>query len=79
VSNDRTIRAKGIGKDVVMAEFEVPPQTAGARDGIVGCVEGSIPDVTEFFNRPNPSSRTQYGLGFDSASNRNEYHESSWG
>jgi hypothetical protein len=31
-----------------------------------------------FFNSPNPSSRT-LALGVDSASNRNEYQESSWG
>jgi hypothetical protein len=42
-------------------------------------VAGSIPDeVIGFFNLPNPSSRTM-ALGFDSASNRNEYQESSWG
>jgi hypothetical protein len=39
-------------------------------------VAGSIPDeVIRFFNLPNISSRT----GVDSASNRNEYQESSWG
>jgi hypothetical protein len=32
----------------------------------------------DFFNVPNPSSRTM-ALGVDSASNRNEYQESSWG
>jgi hypothetical protein len=31
-----------------------------------------------FFNLPNPSSRTM-ALGFDTACNRNEYQESSWG
>jgi hypothetical protein len=30
-----------------------------------------------FFNLPNPSNR--YGSGVYSASNRNEYQESSWG
>jgi hypothetical protein len=39
-------------------------------------VAGLIPDdVIGFFNWTNPSSRP----GFDSASNRNEYQESSWG
>jgi hypothetical protein len=42
-------------------------------------VAGLIPDeVTEFFNRPNLSSRTM-ALGVDSVSDRNEYHESSGG
>jgi hypothetical protein len=31
-----------------------------------------VPDEVEFFNLPNPSSRTM-DLGVDSASNRNEY------
>jgi hypothetical protein len=40
---------------------------------------GSIPDeVTEFFNRLNPSSRTM-ALGSTQTSNRNECQESSWG
>jgi hypothetical protein len=39
----------------------------------------SIPDeVIAFFNLPHPSSRTM-ALWVDSASNRNEYQESSWG
>jgi hypothetical protein len=33
-----------------------------------------VPDEVDFFNLPNPSSRTM-ALGFDSASNRNEYQE----
>jgi hypothetical protein len=33
-----------------------------------------IPDEVDFFDSPNSSSR-----GVDSASNRNEYQESSWG
>jgi hypothetical protein len=42
-------------------------------------VAGSIPDeIIAFLNLPNPSSRI-IALGFDSASNRNEYQESSWG
>jgi hypothetical protein len=41
-------------------------------------VAGSIPDVIRFFNLPNPSSRAM-ALGSNSASNRNEYQESSWG
>jgi hypothetical protein len=42
-------------------------------------VAGSIPDkVIGYFKWPNPSSRTT-ALGVDSASNRNEYQESSWG
>jgi hypothetical protein len=36
---------------------------------------GFTPDFIGFLNRRNPSSRT----GVDSASNRNEYQESSWG
>jgi hypothetical protein len=41
-------------------------------------VAGSIPDeVTGFFNSSNSSSR-HYGPRVDSASNRNEYQESSW-
>jgi hypothetical protein len=32
----------------------------------------------DFFNLPNPSS-LQYGPGVDTASNRNECQESSWG
>jgi hypothetical protein len=40
-------------------------------------VAGSIPvEVIGFFNWSNPSN---YGPGVDSASNRNEYQESSWG
>jgi hypothetical protein len=39
-------------------------------------VAGSSPDEVDFLNRPNPSGRT--GPGVDSASNRNEYQESSW-
>jgi hypothetical protein len=38
---------------------------------------GSSPDVIGFLNLPNPSSRNK-SLGVDTASNRNEYHESSW-
>jgi hypothetical protein len=42
-------------------------------------VAGSITDeAIGFFNWPNPSSRNN-GPGVDSASNRNEYQESSWG
>jgi hypothetical protein len=42
-------------------------------------VVGSIPDeVIGFFNWPNPS-KMHYGPGVNSASNRNEYQESSWG
>jgi hypothetical protein len=42
-------------------------------------VAGSIFDeVIRFFNLPNPSSRNM-ALGVYSASNRNEYQESSWG
>jgi hypothetical protein len=37
-----------------------------------------LEEVTGFFNLPNPSSRTM-GPGVNSASNRNEYQESSWG
>jgi hypothetical protein len=37
-------------------------------------VTGSSPDVVDFFNLP-----PHYGPGVDSASNRNEYQESSWG
>jgi hypothetical protein len=41
-------------------------------------VTSSIPDeVIRFFNWPNPSSRN-YGVGVDSASNRNEYQECAW-
>jgi hypothetical protein len=36
-----------------------------------------IPDEVDFFNVPNSYSRTM-ALGVDSASNRNEYQESSW-
>jgi hypothetical protein len=36
------------------------------------------PDEVNFFNWPNLSSRTM-ALGVDSASNRNEYQEFSWG
>jgi hypothetical protein len=39
---------------------------------------GSSPDEVDFFNLPNPSSRT-VGRRVDSASNRNKYQESSWG
>jgi hypothetical protein len=38
----------------------------------------SSPDEVDFFNLPNPSSRTM-ALGVDSASDKNEYQESSWG
>jgi hypothetical protein len=41
-------------------------------------VAGSISDEVEFFNLPNPSSRTMV-LEVDSASNRSEYQKSSWG
>jgi hypothetical protein len=41
-------------------------------------VAGSSPDEVDFFNIPNPSSRTMV-LGVDSTSNRNEYQEPSWG
>jgi hypothetical protein len=42
-------------------------------------VAGSIPsEETEFFNWPNHSS-CKYGPVIDSASNRNEYQEFSWG
>jgi hypothetical protein len=42
-------------------------------------VAGSIPnEVIEFFNWPNPASRT-IALGVDSASKRNEYEEFSCG
>jgi hypothetical protein len=42
-------------------------------------VAGSIlDDIIGFLNWPNPSSRTM-APGVDSASNRNEYQESSWG
>jgi hypothetical protein len=37
-------------------------------------VAGASPDEVDFFNWPNPSSRTMV----DSASNRNEYQEFSW-
>jgi hypothetical protein len=36
-------------------------------------VAGSSPEEVDFFNLPH------YGPGVDSASNRNEYQESSWG
>jgi hypothetical protein len=43
-------------------------------------VEGSISDeLIGFFISLNTSSHTIYGSWVDSASNRNEYHESSWG
>jgi hypothetical protein len=41
-------------------------------------IAGSILDVIGFFNRRNPSSRIM-ALGVDTASNRNEYQESSRG
>jgi hypothetical protein len=37
-----------------------------------------IVDEVDFFNLPNPSSQ-HYGPGVDSASNRNEYQDDSWG
>jgi actin-related protein len=40
-------------------------------------VAGSGPDEVDVFNLPNPSSHIIPGV--DSASNRNEYQESSWG
>jgi hypothetical protein len=59
----------------------------GAHGSVVGC--GTVlqagmsrvrfpNQVIGFFNLPNPSSRTMT-LGVDSASNRNEYQEYSWG
>jgi hypothetical protein len=41
-------------------------------------VSGSSSDEVDFFNLPNTSS-LHYCPGVDSASNRNEYRESSWG
>jgi hypothetical protein len=42
-------------------------------------VAGLIPDeIIGFFDWPNPS-KLHYGPSIDSASNRNEYQESSWG
>jgi hypothetical protein len=41
-------------------------------------VAGSNPGWGGFFNSPNPSSH-HYGPGVYSASNRNEYQDSSWG
>jgi hypothetical protein len=40
--------------------------------------DSSPNEVIGFFNLPNLSSCT-VALGFDSASNRNEYYEFSWG
>jgi hypothetical protein len=53
---------------------------SGARRNWLGyCVTGSIPnEVIEFFHLRNTSNR-KYIPGVDSASNRNEYQESSWG
>jgi hypothetical protein len=41
-------------------------------------ITGSSPDEVDFCNWPNPS-QPHYGHGVDSASNRNEYQESSLG
>jgi hypothetical protein len=38
----------------------------------------SSPDEMDFFSLPNPF-QPHYGPGVDSASNGNEYQESSWG
>jgi hypothetical protein len=41
-------------------------------------VAGSVPDEVIFFQL-SWSFQSHYGPGVDSASNRNEYQESSWG
>jgi hypothetical protein len=58
----------------------------GARGSVVGwgtMLQGGrspirIPDKVDFFNLPNPSSRTM-ALGSTQPLDRNEYQESSWG
>jgi hypothetical protein len=42
-------------------------------------VTGSSPNEVDFFNLLNPSSHTMALGSTQSASNRNEYQESSWG
>jgi hypothetical protein len=41
-------------------------------------VAGSIPDVTGFILKLAQSFQPHYGCGFDSASDRYDYKESSW-
>jgi hypothetical protein len=40
---------------------------------------GSIPDEVIGFFQFTQSFQLHYGPGVDSVSNKNEYHESSWG
>jgi hypothetical protein len=70
-----------------MVEFSTAlKKERGARGSVVGWgtmlqarrSRVRVPMRWIFFNLPNPSSHTM-ALGVDSASNRNEYQESSWG